>query len=77
MNVRGDLFGSAHSTNTTALGPVIQSIVSLTTSLRGQLVKYFTTSEPNTLKFFVEKVTEAFALHVFQQRIITYFRLYM
>ena len=65
MNVRGDLFGSAHSTNTTALG---QSIVSLTSSLRGQLVEYFTT-KPNTLNFFVEKIREVFALLIFQQKI--------
>ena len=36
-------------------GPVVQSIVSLTSSLSGQLVKCFTTLLPNTLKFFVEK----------------------
>ena len=30
-------------------------------SLRGQLVKCFMTLEPNTLKFFVEKMREAFA----------------
>ena len=37
------------------LGPVVQSIVSLTSSLRGQLVKCFTTLLPNALNFFVEK----------------------
>ena len=37
------------------LGPVIQSIVSLTSSLRGQLVKCFMTLSPNTLKFVAEK----------------------
>ena len=37
-------------------GPVIQSILSLTSSLRGQLVKCFTTTSPNTLIFFVEKM---------------------
>ena len=42
-------------------GPVVQSIISLTSSLRGQLVKCCTTLYPNTLKFFVEKMREAFA----------------
>ena len=37
------------------LAPVVQSIISLTSSLRGQLVKCFTTLLPNTLIFFVEK----------------------
>ena len=37
------------------LGPVVQSIVNLTSSLRGQLVKCFTTLKPNTLIFLVEK----------------------
>ena len=39
----------------TVLGPVVQSIVSLTSSLRGQLVKCFTTLYPNTLIFFLLK----------------------
>ena len=60
------------------LGPVVQSIVSLTSSLRGQLVKCFTTLQPNTLKFFVEKMREAFAvqklLTFFQQKILANFR---
>ena len=43
-------------------GPVVQSIVSLTGLLRGQLIKYFTTLLLNTLIFFVEKMTESFAL---------------
>ena len=37
------------------LGPVVQSIVSLTSSLRGQLVKCFMTLLPNTLIFLPEK----------------------
>ena len=61
-----------------ALGPVVQSIVSLTSSLRGQLVKCFTTLKPNILKFFVEKTREAFAvqklLTFFQQKILAYLR---
>ena len=59
-------------------GPVVQSIVSLTSSLRGQLVKCFTTLYPNTLIFFVEKMGEAFALQklltFFQQKILVYLR---
>ena len=56
------------------LGPVVQSIVSLTSSLRGQLVKCFTTLYLNTLIFFAEKMREAFAveklLTLFQQKIL-------
>ena len=56
------------------MGPVVQSTVSLTSSLRGQLVKYFRTLLLNTLKFFVEKMREAFALQKlltpFQQKIL-------
>ena len=51
-------------------GPVVQSIVSLTSSLRGQLVKCFKTLLPNTLIFFVEKMREAFAL----QKLLTFFQ---
>ena len=52
------------------LGPVVQSIVSLMSSFRGQLVKYFTTLSPNTLIFFVENMWETFALLLtfFQQK---------
>ena len=57
------------------LGPVVQSTVSLTSSLRGQLVKGFTTLFPNTLIFFVEKMREAFAISdFFQQKILVNFR---
>ena len=35
---------------------VVQSIVSVMSSLRGQLVKCFRTLLPNTLIFFVEKI---------------------
>ena len=51
-------------------GPVVQSIVSLTSSLRGQLVKHLMTLLLNTLNFFVEKLREAFAL----QKLLTLFR---
>ena len=49
------------SHNFVLLGLVVQSIVSLTSSLSSQLVKYFTTSYPNTLILFVEKMREAYA----------------
>ena len=62
------------NSNSVDQGPVVQSMVSLTSSLRGQLVKYFTTLLLNTLKFFVEKMREAFALQklltLFQQKIL-------
>ena len=38
------------------LGPVVQSIVSLTMSLRGHLLKYIPTTLSNTLLFFVGKM---------------------
>ena len=47
-------------------GPVVQSILSLTSSLRGQLVKCFTTLYPNKLIFLVENMREAAkASHIF------------
>ena len=52
-------------------GPVVQNIVSLTSSLRGQLVKCFTALLPNTPNFFVEKMK---LLTLFQQKILAYFR---
>ena len=51
-------------------GPVVQSIVSLTSPLRDQLIKCFTTLFLNTVIFFVEKMTEAFAL----QKPLTFFQ---
>ena len=56
------------------MGPVVQSIISLMSSLRGQLVKCFTTLLPNTMIFFVEKIGKAFAVHFFQQKILAYLR---
>ena len=57
---------------------VVPSIVSLTSSLRDQLVKSLTTLLPNTHIFFVEKMREAFALQklltFFQQKILAYLR---
>ena len=61
-----------------ALGPVVENIISLTSSLRGQLIKSFMTLIPNTMIFFVEKIEEAFALQklltFFQQKILAYLR---
>ena len=51
-------------------GPVVQSTVSLTSLLRGQLFKCFTTLLPHTLIFFVENMREAFAL----QKLLTFFQ---
>ena len=54
------------------LGPVVQSIVSLTSSLRGQLIKCFKTLLPNILIFFVEKNERSFctakASHIFSTK---------
>ena len=54
------------------LGPVVQSIVSLTNSLIGQLVMCFATLLPNTLIIFVEKnersVCPAKASHIFSTK---------
>ena len=51
-----------------ALGPVVQSIVSLTTLLRGHLVKYIPTTLSNTL-FFCWKNVRIFCIakdsHIF------------
>ena len=55
-------------------GPVVQSILSLTSSLRGQLIKCFITLLPNTMIFFVEKIGEAFASHIFSTKNIAYIR---
>ena len=58
------------------LGPVFQSIINLTSSLKGQLVKFLAILKPNTLKFFVEKMREACKSfsHFFQQKILAYLR---
>ena len=59
-------------------GPVVQRIVSLTSSLRGQLVKCPTTLLRNTQIILVEKIREAFALQklltFFQQKILAYLK---
>ena len=65
----------------TAQSPVVQSILSLTSSLRGQLIKGFTTLLLYTLIFFVEKMREAFAmqklLKIFPQKNIGEFQILM
>ena len=43
-------------------GPVVQSIVTLTTSLRGHLVKYIPTTLSNTLLFFCWKNVRIFCI---------------
>ena len=58
-------------------GRVFQSIVSLKSSLRGQLVKWFTTLLPKKLIIFVENMREACtakASTFLQQKILAYFR---
>ena len=50
------------------LDPVVQSIVSLTSSLRGQLVKCFMTLLQNTMIFLLKKMREAFAM----QKLLTF-----
>ena len=61
-------------------GPVVQSIVSLTSPLRGQLVKCFTALFPNTLIFFVEKNERSFctakASYIFSTKNIGVFEIY-
>ena len=49
------------------LGPVVKSIVSLTSLLRGQIIKCFTTLLRNTLITFVHKMREAL------QKLLTFF----
>ena len=50
------LSGFAQSCVSVILGPVVQSIVSLTTSLSCQFVRYIPTILPNPLLFFVVKM---------------------
>ena len=47
--------GSANTAKEKALDPVVQSIVSLTISLRLKFVKQISAEVTNTLLFFVEK----------------------
>ena len=52
-NMKAISDATSHSAH---LGPVVHSIVSLTTSLRRQFVKYMLTILTNPLLFFVEKM---------------------
>ena len=58
------------------LGQVFQSIVSLTTSLKLQFVKYMRTTQSNTLLFFVGKNVRIFYnakdSHIFSTKITAY-----
>ena len=55
-----NFFRVVYIRKTRDLGPVVQSIVSIKSSLRGQLAKCFTTLKPITLIFFAEKVRSQF-----------------
>ena len=61
------VFASVVAVCVIVLGPVVQSIVSLKSLFRGQLVKCFTTLQPNTLIFFVEKNERNFS-HFFNKK---------
>ena len=64
-------FVNAHlSTEREKQDPVVQSIVSLTISLRHKFVKQISAKVTNTLLFFVEKVQRI--LTFFQQKITVY-----
>ena len=60
-------------------GPVVQSVVSLTSSLRAISLTILADSIYNFLKFFAEKMWVAFALQklltFFQQKISAYLRI--
>ena len=53
-------------------GPVVQSVISLTSSLRVISLTVLTDSIYNILIFFAEKMWVAFALTFFQQKISAY-----
>ena len=55
--------------NTINQGPVVQSIISLTSSIRGQHIKHVMTLLPITLLFFVEKMRVPFAM----QKLLRFF----
>ena len=61
------------------LGPVVQSVVSLTSSLRGISLTVLADSIYNILIFFAEKMWVAFVLQklltFFQQKISAYLRI--
>ena len=57
-------------------GPIVQSIVSLTNSLRDQLVKCFTTLYPNILIFLLTKSGKLLHCSLFTalQKLLTFFQ---
>ena len=65
-------FSSSHFDINIDQGPVVESIVSLTMSLRHQLVKYMLTTLSNTLLFVSEKCKNLLHLTFFQQKITLY-----
>ena len=70
--LENDLHGLLSENKISIQGPVVQSILSLTSSLRGQLVKCFTTLLPKTMIFFVAKNERSFcsakASHIFSTK---------
>ena len=68
-----------HAQNAQIQGPVVQSIVSLTSSLRVISLTVLADSIYNILIFFAEKMWVAFALQklltFFQQRVLAYLRI--
>ena len=62
--------------NTRYLGPVVQSIISLTSSLRGQLVKYFTTLYTEIFCRKNESFYNAKASHIFSTKNIGVFEIF-
>ena len=78
VDTMGISVGSVHAALTYILGPVVQSIVSLTSSLRVISLTVLANSIYNILIFFAEKMWVAFALQklltFFQQKISAYLR---
>ena len=70
-----EIVGMNHIMAGTDQAPVVQSIVSLTRSLRGQFVECFQTLLPNTLIFFAKKNERSFctakASHIFPRSFCT------
>ena len=76
---RINLYKYADTGSLSSLGPVVQSVVSLTSSLRVISLTVLADSIYNFLKFFAEKMWVAFALQklltFFQQKISEYLRI--
>ena len=73
------LYHMRTTNNPISLGPVVQSVVNLTSSLRVISLTVLADSIYNILKFFAEKMWVAFALQklltFFQQKISAYLRI--